>query len=315
MEKKIAILDLGTNTFHLLIARVDTAGYHVVYREKIPVKIGQGGINKGLITEAAIARALEAIHSFVAVIKREKIELVRACATSAFRNAKNGSDIMERIKNETGLEVEIISGNDEAAYIYYGVKEAMNIGEESTLIMDIGGGSVEFIIGNNERYFWKRSFEIGAQRLFDLFHRHDPMLTSDIDELNDYFYQELSPLQEAVKIFKPTSLIGASGTFDTLSEIDHKRRNIAKELDSSYFELSIAAYHEIHRELLSKNKSQRLLIPGMMAMRADMIVVASALLSYILGLVPFNLIRISRFSLKEGVLSHFVKSEHIQLTR
>ncbi len=141
-HETVAVIDLGTNTFHILIAKVKAKGsYQITERLRIPVMIGEGGINQGLITEAGQQRALTALHQFAEIIEQREIKHVRATATSAFRNASNGSLLAQRIREETGIVVDIIDGNQEAAYIFKGVQEALSLDKESILIMDIGGGA------------------------------------------------------------------------------------------------------------------------------------------------------------------------------
>ena len=188
MEKlgKIAVIDLGTNTFHLLIVEYVNGLLHTIHKEKIPVKIGEGGIEEGLITEAALARGIHTLQYFQTIIKEHHITKVFATATSAFRNAKNQHQIKDAIKIKTGLEIDIINGDEEAQLIYEGVRHAVKLDTRKHLIMDIGGGSVEFIICNSEEVFWKQSFEIGGQRLMTKFHNTDPIPKSSILELQDY---------------------------------------------------------------------------------------------------------------------------------
>ena len=160
---KVAVIDMGTNTFHLIIVEVEKDDFKIVYREKTAVKIGEKGINHGMITDDAIDRALKTLSKFKEVIDEEEVEQVFATATSAIRNAKNGKGLVALIKEETGIETRIISGIQEAEYIYYGVNKAVEIGDKASLIMDIGGGSIEFIIGTSKEIIWRQSFEIGGQ--------------------------------------------------------------------------------------------------------------------------------------------------------
>ena len=142
MNKQVATVDLGTNTFHLLIAELDAENsFRMVHRERIPVMIGQGGINQGIITQKAQQRALEALSHFKGQLKTYgvAIENVHCTATSAIRNAKNGHKLVSSIFQQTGIRVEVISGDQEAEYIYYGVRHAVPLGSDSALIMDIGG--------------------------------------------------------------------------------------------------------------------------------------------------------------------------------
>ncbi len=303
LENHIAIIDLGTNTFHLLLAKWEGTGYRITHRERLAVKIGLGGINDGIITEAGIERALDALKHFRITLQHTGIRKVFAFGTSALRNARNGKEIASLIQDQTGIEVNIISGDEEAAYIYYGVRKALKLGESSSLIVDIGGGSVEFIIGDEKAIRWKRSFEIGAQRLLEKYQQHDPILPIEVNNLNAYFQVALKPLFEAIQKFKPTTLIGSSGTFDTLSEIHCIRNNIPQHPDAPETPLSLESFREIYAALLRKNRAERLQIPGMIEMRVDMIVVACCLIDYLLDHSVFTAIRVSSYSLKEGVLA------------
>jgi len=299
---KIAVLDLGTNTFNLLLAKVTASAYYIFYNEKIPVKIGQDGIEQGVIAHEAQQRALNAILHYKEVIQNEGISKVYGYATSAFRNARNGQAFKDDLQRKSGLPIQIITGETEARFIYEGVKIGLDIGKEPCLIMDIGGGSVEFIIGNNKKILFLKSYEIGAQRLLDLFHKIDPMEADARNQMKLYLEKRLVELDDAVKKYNPRILIGSSGTFDTLSEIYCLRTGNDIDLEATEFPLDIDQYYEIHEEIISKNKYDRLKIPGMLNMRADMIVVASCLAKHVLDRYSFAGIRVSAHSLKEGML-------------
>lgn len=296
-----AVIDLGTNTFHLFIIEQMNGTINTLYKEKIAVKIGQNGISKGRIAPDAIKRALHTLGVFKTVIDQFQVKDVKGVATSAIRNAANGKDLLAEVKQRTGIHIDIISGDKEAELIFEGVKAAVDI-PDNQLVMDIGGGSVEFILGNRSETFWKRSFEIGAQRLLDKFHQHDPMPPEDIEAMFGWLQIELKELTDAIQEFKPSGLIGCSGTFDTLSEIHLKR--IGEERPQKYksFDLPIKSYHDIHRDLLIKDKQERLNIPGMVSMRVDMIVVASCLISFVLEHLPIQHLTACTYALKEGVL-------------
>lgn len=304
MKKRIAIIDLGTNTFHLLLAEGNKEGYHIVLRDRLAVKIGMGGINDGYITESGLHRALVAMQSFKNTLDQHLVDKVYAFGTSALRNARNGREVAERIKSITGLSVNIIPGEEEAHYIYLGVRAALGLGEDTNLIVDIGGGSVEFIIANHGKVFWKQSFEIGAQRLLEMFQKHDPILPEEVNALDGFFIQSLSPLEASLKKYKPSILVGSSGTFDTLSDIFCMTHNLNKSAEETETPLSIDGFYDIYQDLLVKNRAERMQMPGMIEMRVDMIVVACCLVKFLLEVHPFRRIRVSTYSLKEGVLSY-----------
>ena len=145
-------------------------------------------------------------------------------ATSAIRNAVKGEALVAAIAQQTGIAVRVISGDQEAEYIYYGVRSALPLGRATALVMDIGGGSVEFILCNAEKIYWKRSFEIGAQRLLDRYMSTDPISPSAVRRLHDYLEETLIPLTNAVHQYQPVALVGASGAFETLCAIDAEKR-------------------------------------------------------------------------------------------
>ncbi|MEN2281982.1 exopolyphosphatase [Algoriphagus sp. SE2] len=306
-SQKAAVIDMGTNTFHLLLVELNQTGFKTIYKEKIPVKLGKGGINQNHLAEDAQKRAFHTLRHFKNLIDGEHIDQVFAFATSAVRNAENGKEFVRKVKEDIGITIEVISGVEEAQMIYEGIRLSGSLNGQVELMMDIGGGSVEFIIGTSQEVFWKQSFEIGGQRLLELFHYHDPILPEEISKLEAYLEIKLSSLIEAIERFKPTGLVGASGTFDTLTDIYFESMLQCKLTGQHVFELPLEEFEKIHRMLLSKNKEERLLIPGMIPMRVDMIVVASSLIEFILRYIPVRSITCSHYALKEGAISRVMK--------
>ena len=305
----VAVIDLGTNTFHILIVEVEASGtYQIVERLRLPVMIGKGGINQGLITEEGQQRALAALRQFADIIEQRKIKHVRATATSAFRNARNGAALGQRIQEETGIVVDIIDGNQEAELIFRGVQEALSLDKESVLIMDIGGGSVEFILSSDQQIRWKQSFEIGAQRLLDRFDIQDPISAENRDELTTYFQETLADLLKASEEWQPTTLVGASGTFETLCDIHAHQHHLTVADDACELPMSADSFSDILQELMLKNRAERLAMSGMIEMRVDMIVVAAWLIQFVLEKLGIKKLRVSAYALKEGVLQELITS-------
>ncbi|MEO1050849.1 MAG: exopolyphosphatase [Bacteroidota bacterium] len=311
MNDKLAVIDIGTNTFRLLICTNNRPEPEVVFRMTQPVRIGHGGISEGRIAEDAIRRMVDTLSDFRKHIDLHQVPLsyVFATGTSAIRNAKNSQEVLKVVKEKTGITIKVISGDEEAELIYYGIKQAIPMGEdEPSLIMDIGGGSVEFIIAHATQIFWKKSFEIGGQRMMDKFYQHDPILDIEVSALEQYLSEALEPLRIALDEFKPDTLIGSSGTFDTLSDIFCIKNNLITDNSFKEKPLTKEGFFQIHRQFLTKNREQRLAIPGMIEMRVDMIVVASCLLNFLMSLYPFRSIRVSNYSLKEGLLYYHLSS-------
>jgi exopolyphosphatase/guanosine-5'-triphosphate,3'-diphosphate pyrophosphatase len=298
----VAIIDMGTNTFHLLIAEMSLRP-KILLREREAVKVGKGGINKRVITEEGFARALDTLKKFKDIIDQYGVRKTLAFGTSAIRNASNGRELIESIRQNTGIDARVIDGEEEADFIYRGVRAGLDLGTGSSLIVDIGGGSVEFIFGNNHGVQWKKSLDIGGQRLLEQFQKHDPISNDEVQALEAFLGKELQSLVEPLKEFNPSTLVGVSGTFDTLSKMFCMRNNLPYYPDDSETPFDIEAFPAIYKDLLTHDRAGRLALPGMIEMRVDMIVVACVLVNFILTIHEFDNIRVSSYSLKEGVLA------------
>jgi exopolyphosphatase/guanosine-5'-triphosphate,3'-diphosphate pyrophosphatase len=301
---KTAIIDLGTNTFHLLIVE----DLKILFKTSVPAKIGMGGISKGVISEEGIQRALVVLRGFREIIQSQSvsIEKVFATGTSAIRNAGNKEEFIKKVLDETGIKINIISGEEEAELISLGVKKAMKI-PETSMIMDIGGGSVEFIICNDEKVFWKQSFEIGGQRLIDKFIKSDPISMRSVQIMDDFFREKLLPLANACHQYAPKVLIGSSGSFDTLIDMQFmKEKGQLPATDEIAFDYSITAFYWAYNELIFKNQAERMQIPGMIELRVDMIVVAICMIRFVIQTHDIQSIKVSSYALKEGIMARIM---------
>lgn len=297
-----AILDLGTNTFHLLVAKLVNGELLVLAEVKESVKVGEQGMMAGMITEQALQRAIAALLKFKTTIASFDLEApVAVIATSAFRNARNAEQVCAQIKSQTGFDVTIISGDQEAQLIYEGVKLSGAIQDHTSMIVDIGGGSVEFIICNQEGILWKQSVDIGGLRLIEKFHKSDPILSIEISNIINHFHDELSDLHLAVDTYQPKVLLGSSGAFDTYLDI-HCAKNKLPIPTAHANVLPLDSYLAIHADLMKKTSAERLAIPGMIPLRVEMIVVASCLTKYLIDTYQFKKIITSRYALKEGAM-------------
>lgn len=297
-------MDLGTNTFHLLIAEGTVHDYHEVVHFHEPVKLGEGGINKGYIIPEAFERGINTMQKFLEQIASHQVQAVRAIATSALRSASNGADFISQVKAKTGIQIEIINGEQEAAFIYEGVRISGCLSAKNSLIMDIGGGSVEFILGNADHIIWKQSFEIGAARLMDLFHRTDPIPPASIEALDVYLEDKLADLFTAVTNHEVDTLIGSSGAFETfaeLTEIDKGHSFNLKTTKNYSFDPNELLIET--NKLVQSTHQQRAANKSIIPVRVDMIVVASLLTRFIIQKLAISKVTMCSNSLKEGVLA------------
>ncbi len=307
---RIAVIDLGTNTFNLLIKETETG--ETFYNDKIPVKLGEGGISNNQIAEAPFQRGIDALKAHAQTIKEVGADKVVAFATSAIRTADNGQAFVGEVKKQTNITVNVIDGDQEAYFIYVGVKQCLEMGNTTSLIMDIGGGSTEFIIYNKGNdVLWKRSYMLGVSRLRENFTPNDPIIESDIEKLNTHFEKELVDLAEAIKTHQPEVLIGSSGSFETLADMIQHR--IGKPVDiKSIKELDfdITEINKLHKVLLASTLVERLQMDGLIPMRADTIAISSLQIQYILNTFGIEKMKMSAYALKEGVIQTIAETEN-----
>lgn len=310
---RIAVIDLGTNTFNLLIVEVNPdKTYQTVYQTKIAVKLGEGGINKGFIAPVPFRRGINALIAHHETIQKYNVERIHAVATSAIRGATNGHEFVATAKLEAGIDIRVISGDQEAELIYYGVRHAVKMNHQTSLIIDIGGGSTEFIIANNNQILWKQSFLLGVARLLEMFNPSDPITDEERLALVDYLRQELQSLFEAVEKYPITELIGSSGSFDSMAEMVAHKFYSPHVLDGkTEFNFNLEYCKAIHELILKSTLAERLEMKGLVAMRVDMIVISSILVNFIVRSFEISQMRLSTYSLKEGILFEVLNPENL----
>ena len=256
----------------------------------------------GIIAPDAIERGVKAIQRHFDIIHKYPVDEVYAFATAAIRSARNGKGFVSLIHEKFGLQVQVIDGDREAELIYKGVKQAVPLTEANAMIIDIGGGSIEFIICNRDGILWKHSFELGMARILEMFKLSDPVSEEDIKSLEAYYEQELNLLFEQVEIFKPKILIGASGSFDTFRSLLANKKE-SEESHKQGINISMNDYGMIHKELVRSTLEERKIMPGMELVRVEMIVPATIFVSFVIRSCKMEALFQSNFALKEGVMS------------
>lgn len=304
MSRRLGVIDIGTNTFHLLIVNWDAGKkyFTTIIKKRVFVKLGTSNI--GFIDKKAYQRGLDALNEFKQILVDNNCENVIAFGTSAIRNARNSYEFCNEVIQKFGIEIKKISGQREAELIYKGIKLSFPFDEKPCMIMDIGGGSVEFIIANASQVFYAESFKIGVGVLSQKYHQEDPISNQDIKALNEYLASTLKPLFQQLQSLNPKTLIGASGTFDVLENIlpSSILSPTANIIDTSNLE-------KFSQDVIAKNLSERKLIIGIPHTRADLIVVALILVNFVLRKHNFDQLVVSKYSMKEGMLEEMINSE------
>jgi exopolyphosphatase/guanosine-5'-triphosphate,3'-diphosphate pyrophosphatase len=295
-----AAIDLGTNTFHLIIAELSGDAVNVIYKTNLPVRLGEGRINENIIIPEAFERGLLALEGFAETIQEYKATVVKATATSAVRSASNGLDFVHAAKERAGIQIDVITGEQEAEYIFKGV-QATGMIQGTSLIMDIGGGSTEFILCKPDQVLWKKSYNIGAARLMQAFFKSDPLSLTDKQAIIDHIADTLPDLLEICKVHKPETLIGSAGAFESfVAMLRHKDNEEIAKLSSAV--LDMEAYHSLAGTLLKSTHEERVNMNGLIPLRVDMVVIAVLLVDYVLEKTGIETLSLSTYDLKMGIL-------------
>ncbi len=298
---RIAILDLGTNTFNLLIVDAIDNKFSPVFKRKIPVKLGAGGINNNFIDLKTFNRGVDSFVELYKHIEKNNYDIVRAIATSAIRTADNGKLFIEELYSRTGVNIELISGEQEAEYIFKGVKNTISFPNENILVLDIGGGSNEFILAKNNNLILKRSFKLGMARLLDLFKPEDRITAKTINKINSFLNTELSLCINNCLNKNITKLIGSSGAFNTIASLIFIHKNMSKMKNLSN-KILLDDFYSLYNELIYSSLEERQNMKGMPLFRAEMIVVAIIFIKFIIEKLNITELYQSRYALKEGVI-------------
>lgn len=289
------VIDLGTNTFNLLIAETSETNFRVIHAEKDGVALGMGGINKNVIAEDAMERALVTLKRFYDLCSEHSVQYISAFGTSALRGAENAHTFLNRVRQEVGMEVYIISGLEEAELIYQGVRWSYNF-QESGVIMDIGGGSTEFIQADDTGMKRAVSLDIGVSRMYQQLQLSDPFTPEDVATIERWLEaQSKGKLDD----WKSELLIGASGTFETFYELHHSQKfPVGQESIPMKKADLIATMDAIIASTLKEREQNPYIIP----IRQKMAPIAAVKIKWVLQKLEVKNVLISPCSLKEGAL-------------
>lgn len=299
VNEHYAVIDLGTNTFHLLIVKKNKTNWEEIYRKRVFVNIAKEGIQT--IGKASYERGMETIIEFHNSLQEFDVRNVKVFGTAALRTATNGPAFQSEVQQKTGLSIEIINGQREAELIAKGTKAVVDMSMGNYLIMDIGGGSVEFILVQDDLETYVESFPIGITSLYRRFPHKEPITEVEIQRINDYLSGILVPLRERIGELKINGLIGASGSYEVLEQI--LSNNIAKSKSSKF---PIDEIVEQIDRIIKLDLAERLQEPAIPEQRAKLIVIAFLLMKHVEDLSSFDSMIISPFALKEGALIEMI---------
>lgn len=299
---RLAAIDLGSNSVHMVVADVTADGrIQVVDRVKEMVRLGRRAFTTGVLTHETTELAERAVSTFGRLARARRVHRLRAVATSAVREARNGALFVRRLERDTGIPIEIISGLDEARLIYRAVRHAMGLEGGPWLLVDVGGGSVELTMVEDGRPIWMRSVPLGVARLTERFLPKDPPTGRQVRALERHVERTLGDLLARARRRGVVAAIGTSGTINTLAAMAYAARGEeAGRLHGA--SVSRNEIHALRRRLLSLDARTRAELPGMDTKRVDLMPAAMILVDVILTRTRVPRLMVCGWALREGVL-------------
>ena len=311
--KRIAALDLGTNSFHVVIVDIYPDGsFRTVDKLKEMVILAEKGMGNRL-SDDAMERGLAALKKIKILCESQEVERILAYATSAIREAVNGGVFIQRMIDEVGIKALAISGKIEAELIGHAIKHAVKLGDETVLMVDIGGGSVEFIVANNDKFFYSESKKVGVARMAAQFVDNDPITKDEIKELRKFFANELADIADIVKEHNVKTIVGSSGTMENIAAMIADHNSITASMTLNEVEFDAEEFKGFYKYFIKLDRDARLKEDELEEKRVDIIAPGMILLDYLIKEFGIEQVKISESALREGMILHYIKKEQDKL--
>ena len=303
---KFGAIDIGTNSMRLLIAEYKDG--KLVNRKKYinTTRIGQEVDKQGYIKDSAIKRNIKALVEFSNICKEEYCNKIYCIGTSALRDSKNKDIFIELAKDKAGIDVEIISGEKESNLGFLGVLEGVGK-EEDILVIDIGGGSTEFIIGNKGGIIFSKSENVGALRMTEKFLHQDPINDEEFNSMCNFIYDKLKDTLEYIKKDGIKKVVGIGGTITSLSAINQELEVYSMEKIHNS-KISLSELELILQNLKKMTLNDKKSLKGLQPKRADIITAGVEILHTIMKNIEINEIIVSEYDNLEGLMCHNIKN-------
>ena len=300
---RVAAMDLGSNSFHLLVADVHADGHiDPLVQEKEMLRLGDVVSRHGAIPVTAADQAVATVRRFRLLAEAAGASEILAKATAAIRRAANGGEVVDRIRAETGVHVDVIGGLEEARLIFGAVRASVVLDPAPALCFDLGGGSLEVMVGDARSLMWATSVPLGVARLTNEFVTSDPISKRDRRALRDHIAEVLAPVVAEVSSFEPKLAIGSSGTLESLAEMVAARRDEDAPDTLNQLTIDRSEFLALHQALITSKAADRLRIDGLDARRVDLIVAGSMVLATAMDEFGFDQLTICEWALREGIV-------------
>ncbi|HEU4683557.1 MAG TPA: Ppx/GppA phosphatase family protein, partial [Nitrospira sp.] len=303
---KLAVIDVGTNSIHMVLAEIQPDGtYKILDRFKNTARLGDKTFETQHLSSEAMARGLEVLRQLVTLAKNKGYERIVAVATSAVREAKNGGDFIDLVAEHTGLRVRVISGTEEARLIFLGVKNSVPITDQPVLAVDVGGGSVELMVGTRTELLHAKSLKLGAIRLVDQFLKRTPPSDGMFRSMEELVTGHLRAALDGFATKRFESLIATSGMAGNLAEIIVLKRTGRPLPQLNLATVSLREIKELEQEIRGSTIKERLAIPGLDVKRVDTLLPAAVVLRRLLELTGRDELILCDKAIREGLIYDF----------
>jgi exopolyphosphatase/guanosine-5'-triphosphate,3'-diphosphate pyrophosphatase len=302
---RLAAIDIGTNSLHMIVVRVRAdLSFEVIDREKEMVRLGAGGLDGRALTPEAMHTALQVMSKFRRLADSHGVDEIIAVATSATREAQNGSDFLKRIVEETGIRARVISGTEEARLIHQAAAYGVGLTSDVAVVIDIGGGSVEVTRGAGPAMETGKSFKLGVIRLTERFVKSDPLSPRDERKLNRFIDDEIGKYLGQIVKQGFDRVVGTSGTIQSIGAVAVADRSSSTSLRNR--RISAKQLRRARKQIVARDLQGRLKIPGLEPRRADLAVAGSILLDAIVRRLGAGDVTLCDLSLREGLILDYI---------
>lgn len=305
---RLAAIDVGSNSVHMVVADVSADGrIEVVDRVKEMVRLGRETFTTGRLPATAMDLAVQAVKTFSRLARARRVERVRAVATSAVREARNGAVFVRRLRRETGLPVRVISGPEEARLIFRAAQHAMGLEGGPHLLVDVGGGSVELVLVQDGRPLWLRSFPLGVARLTERFMIGDPPTARQVARLEKHLERTIGSAVQDARAAGVVGAVGTSGTVNTLVAMARATRG--DDLGRLHgATISAAELARVRRSILALPAAKRTDLVGIDTKRVDLMPAAAVLVDFVVSRARVPQLQACGWALREGVLLELARA-------
>lgn len=300
---RIAALDLGSNSFHVVVVEAQgPSSFETLAEDKEMLRLGDAVAASGRIGPDLAQRAVDAVSRFARTWQALGAVEVVARATSAIREAEDGGDLVDRLEDETGVEIEVISGAEEARLIYEAVRASVLIKPSPALVIDLGGGSLELMVGDQAGLWWSDSRPLGVGRLTACCVRSDPPSAQDLECLAGAIRAGLDPATAAIEAHAPRLLVGTSGTLLALARAATAMAGEPVPAGMNQLKVGRAGLGALFSELLQRTAGEREKLAGIEARRAETVVAGAAVLAEVVERFGFDELMVSEWAMREGMV-------------